>query len=34
MGLSVGSPLWYVLLLVAGLLTGALVAWLRTRNER
>ena len=32
--MDIGSPLWYVLLLLAGLATGALIAWARTFRDR
>lgn len=33
MDLEVGSPLWYVLVLLAGLFTGAVIAWIRRTRK-
>ena len=32
MDLSIGSPAWYLLILMAGLATGLLIGWLRKRR--
>ena len=34
MDLEVGSALWYIAVLVAGLVTGLVIAWLRRRRDR
>lgn len=34
MNIEVGSPVWYLLILLAGLATGMLIAWIRRVNNR